>query len=259
MKVTILQTDIIWGKPSENQKHAEELLKAASGSDIYVLPEMWATGFATSPQDIAEDEAESLSCGSADWMKRMAKELDGAVCGSLAIRKNDGRYANRLYFVEPDGTIATYDKRHLFAPGGEDRHYDKGSERLTVTFRGMKILLLTCYDLRFPVWSRNTDGYDAAVYVANWPSSRHDVWTTLLKARAIENQCYAIGVNRVGADAQCKYSGGSMVVNAYGQTIALCGSEEGTTTAELDMDKLQRFRSGFPVLQDGDTFTIHGN
>ena len=257
MKVTILQSNIVWGKPVENQKDAEDMLKAAESSDIYILPEMWTTGFATAPQDIAEDEAECLSNGSVQWMKRMAKELNGAVCGSLAIKKKDGRFANRLYFVEPNGCIATYDKRHLFVPGGEDRFFDKGKEKLIVTFRGMKIMLLTCYDLRFPVWSRNIDRYDAVVYVANWPSSRHDVWTILLKARAIENQCFAIGVNRVGADEQCKYNGESMIVNAYGQTIAQCGSEEESITAELDLDKLERFRKGFPVLDDSDEFTIN--
>ncbi len=255
MKVTILQTDIIWDKPLENQKHAEELISASERSDIYVLPEMWSTGFNTSP-DYAQDNTSAYShSATVAWMTKTAARYNAAICGSLAI-KTKTAFANRFYFITPDGECYTYDKRHLFTPGGEGKCYEKGKERVIVHFRGMRFLLQICYDLRFPIWSRNNEDYDAAIYVANWPSSRHNVWTTLLKARAIENQCYVIGVNRVGSDKLCQYKGGSMIVNPYGSEIVACGSGEETVQTELDMEKLEKFRITFPVLKDRDIAKI---
>lgn len=256
MRVTLLQTDIKWGEPSANQIIAEEFLNKNLGSDVYVLPEMWPTGFATNPEGMAEDEAESLSTGSVAWMLRMAKDHNAAICGSIAIRTEAGKYANRMYFVMPDGQVTFYDKRHLFSPGGEDKRYCAGNERKIVSFRGFRFLLQVCYDLRFPVWSRCNNDYDAIIYVANWPHSRHSVWETLLIARAIENQCYVVGVNRTGADIALKYSGGSMVVNPYGKVAAQCQDGEEALTAELDKERLDRFRESFPALSDRDRVSI---
>lgn len=251
MKVTILQTDITWDKPFENQKHVEGLISTSERSDVYVLPEMWSTGFNTSP-DYTQDGASAYSSSdTVAWMAKMAAHYNAAICGSLVVKTNEA-FANRFYFVTPGGNCYTYDKRHLFTPGGEGKCYEKGKERVIVHFRGMRFLLQICYDLRFPIWSRNNEDYDAAIYVANWPSSRHNVWTTLLKARAIENQCYVIGVNRVGNDKQCLYKGGSMIVSPYGSEIVSCGCDEETVQAELDMEKLEKFRTTFPVLKDRD-------
>lgn len=257
MKVTILQTDIKWCEPAANQARAEELIAKSAPADLYVLPEMWSTGFVTKPQNSAEAELDSMESGSAAWMGRMAKELDAAICGSLAIKTADGSFVNRMYFVHPDGTFVHYDKRHLFTPGSEGLHYTAGTERVVVEFRGVRFLLQVCYDLRFPVWSRCRDDYDAMIYVANWPASRHDVWTTLLKARAIENQSYVIGVNRTGSDKGFQYRGGSMVISPTGETAVDCENTECGMTADIDMTLLRRFRETFPALNDRDSFTIN--
>lgn len=247
MKISLLQTDIVWADPAANCAKAERVISTLPKSDVYVLPEMFSTGFATDPQGVAEREGHSLS-----WMTAVAKRHDAAICGSVAVEE-DGRYYNRFYFVGPDGEMAHYDKRHLFSYGGEDKRYMRGEERVVVEFRGVRILLQVCYDLRFPIFSRNRNDYDVAIYVANWPIPRLEVWKTLLHARAIENQCYVVGVNRCGVDNACEYSGGTMLIDAYGRTAAECAyGKEDSVTVELDMDKLASFRKKFPVLMDGD-------
>ncbi len=257
MRVTILQTDIQWKDAEANRRNAELMIAQCPGSDLYVLPEMWTTGFVTEPSDIAEDEAQSLSDGTLAWMKQTASRHNAALCGSMAVAADGGKYANRAYFVCPDGQVSSYDKRHLFTPGGENREYRPGGKRCVAEFRGVRFLLQVCYDLRFPVWSRNRGDYDAAIYVANWPSARHDAWTTLLQARAIENQCYAIGVNRTGRDKSCVYRGGSITVNPYGKVVARCeDNQQGCATAEIDLGLLEKFREAFPVIGDGDRFSI---
>lgn len=257
MKITLLQQNIVWNNPQENQKAAEEAIFAADRSDVYVLPEMWSTGFATDPVGIAEDKGLSLR-----WMQDIATRMNAAVAGSVATEV-DGRYYNRFYFVTPDD-FKCYDKRHLFTYGGEDKRYTAGNERVVVEWRGVRFLLQVCYDLRFPVFSRNipntgfskeeeTSPYDVALYVASWPDSRRSVWDALLVARAIENQCYVCGVNRVGDDAQCHYNGGTVCVDAYGRIVAQCADEtQSAVTVEVDMEKLKRFRAKFPVLSDAD-------
>lgn len=257
MKITLLQRDIEWGNPFANQQRAEAVLRELKGSDVYVLPEMFSTGFATEPEGVAEADNASL-----EWMKRMAKELDAAVCGSVATEKPDYErggsskmYFNRFFFVKPDGEYYWYDKRHLFSYAHEDEHYTRGNDRIVATFRGVRFLLQVCYDLRFPVFSRNKaqNPYDVALYVASWPESRMAVWNTLLHARAIENQCYVMGVNRVGDDKACHYVGGTMAIDAYGRTMAECEEgKEGAITVELDLEKLAAFREKFPVLSDAD-------
>lgn len=257
MTISLLQTDIVWGNPSANQIMAEELLCLTAKSDVYVLPEMFSTGFATAPTGIAESDGCSLL-----WMQKVARKLDAAICGSIATEDAGlatKTYRNRFYFVKPDGEYCYYDKRHLFSYGGEDRHYTHGDERVTVEFRGVRFLLQVCYDLRFPVFSRNVgdEPYDVALYVASWPTSRIKVWDTLLHARAIENQCYVAGVNRIGADEQCQYCGGTMFIDAYGRTVAKCPDDEvSSVTAELDIEALHAFRRKFPVLADADRVGI---
>ena len=249
MRVVILQQDIAWADPAENMRRAEAAIDRRPGADLYVLPEMFATGFATHPEGVAEKaDSETLR-----WMVRKAAACRAAVAGSLAV-EDGGRYYNRLYFVHPDGRVETYDKRHLFTYSGEDCHYTRGMRRVVVTFRGVRILLQVCYDLRFPVWSRNRGDYDVALYVANWPVGRIEAWSALLRARAIENQCYVVGVNRVGRDPMADYSGASVIIDPYGRTVAACEDCVSTAEAELDMERLTAFRKKFPVLEDGDAF-----
>lgn len=264
MKCVLVQMDISWGDPVANRSMAERMMCEAGGADIYVLPEMFPTGFDICPKDIAEParNGETLQ-----WMCRMAGALDAAVVGSVAIKAADGRCYNRMYFVKPDGSYCFYDKRHLFTYGGEDREYSRGDREMVVVWRGMRFMLQVCYDLRFPVFSRNTIGadkedgkpecplYDCCIYVASWPASRRQVWDTLLRARALENQCYVLGVNRIGDDPQCHYNGGTVAVDAYGKEIAKAQDDEPCTiTAELDMPRLSNFRKKFPVLSDGERF-----
>ena len=258
MRVSILQTDINWGKPSVNQLNAEKIIDGLPQTDLIVLPETWSTGFAVNPEGIAENEGKDKACDSARWMKRIAQERNIAICGSISVKTTENTYANRMYFVYPDGTVETYDKRHLFTPGGENLKYTTGKKRCIAEYCGTRFLLQICYDLRFPVWTRNKGDYDAIIYVANWPKSRHDVWTTLLKARAIENQCYVIGVNRVGEDKSCKYAGGSIIVNPYGKTVCQCEDNvKSCATGNIEMLMLEKFRESFPVLDDADIFSIN--
>lgn len=254
LKVNLIQCDVVWADPEANRHHAAMLMRAAQRGDVYVLPEMFSTGFAVSPDGIAEDMVNG-TCTSLEWMKDMAAELDAAVAGSIAVREEDGRCYNRFCFVCPDGNCTVYDKHHLFTYGGEHRHYTAGTARVVAEFRGVRFLLQVCYDLRFPVFARNRveSPYDAIIYVANWPTSRVGAWLALQTARAIENQCYVCAVNRIGADALCKYSGGTMITDPYGNVVAQCAmGEEGVASAELDMEALTSFRKKFPVLNDAD-------
>ena len=249
MKVTLLQQDIVWAKPELNVQAAENAILATPGSELYVLPEMWTTGFATIPEGIAEsDDSVSLH-----WMKDMAARTGAAVCGSIAVcSSEDGSYRNRFYFVKPDGEVSHYDKHHLFTYGGEHLRYSPGGERVIVEWKGVRFLLQVCYDLRFPMWARNREDDEAAIYVASWPTPRVDAWKTLLKARAIENQCYVLGVNRVGDDPSCQYCGGTGFVDPYGRAALCPDGEVSVLTAEIDMDSLRDFRAKFPVLKDRD-------
>ena len=251
MKVSIIQHDIVWGNPAENRLRLQQQIEAQPGADLYVLTEMWSTGFAINPEGVAERDEASLQ-----WMKDMAVQQQAAIAGSLAIEQ-DGSFHNRLYFVKPDGEVEYYDKRHLFSYGGEDKYYSPGTERVVVEWKGVRFLLTVCYDLRFPVWMRWSDDYDAILCVANWPTVRIDSWQTLLRARAIENQCYVVGVNRVGKDPNCDYCGCSAIINPYGQTIAECEKDkECSMEAVFDMEKLNAYRVKFPALKEKDKFEI---
>ena len=251
MKIAIVQHDIVWAQPTENLRHLSQLLDQQAGSDLYVLAETFTTGFLAKGYECQD------SCEGITWLQEQAKEKDAAFAASMAIKDEDGLLRNRFFFVRPDGTFTFYDKRHLFGYAGETDAYEAGQERVIVEWRGMRYLLQVCYDLRFPVWSRNRQDYDAVIYVANWPASRIDVWQTLLKARALENQCFVVGVNRIGTDPACTYSGGSVIIDAYGKTIVRCeDNQENVAAADLNMEQLLRFRKKFPVLQDADDFIL---
>ena len=246
MKVTLIQLDIEWGKPTENIKRIEIMMeKDSDNSDLYVLPEMWSTGFATEPSDIAEDEMTSISL---EWMKKTAQERHCAICGSLAVRVN-GVYRNRHYYIDGrNGIVHHYDKHHLFSYGGEDQYYKAGEKHTIVNYMGYRILLLTCYDLRFPVWSRyaNNLQFDVIVVVANWPVSRQNAWQILTRARAIENQAFLIGCNRVGYDH---------FISPNGKTLAYCPSnKECIVSFYLNKLLLDHQRTKFALLKDRDIF-----
>ena len=226
MKVIILQADICWADPEANRLHLDGMLDAQPGADLYVFPEMFSTGFCTQPEGVAEPvDSDTLR-----WMKRKAEEKDCALAGSIAVEE-EGKYYNRFYFVTPDGKARWYNKKHLFTYGGEDKHYTPGNERVVVPFRGVRFLLEVCYDLRFPVWSRNRGDYDAILYVG--------------------------AVNRVGKDPYCEYCGGSAVISPYGHTLAACADgQEECAGALIDMGELEAFRKKFPVLDDADEFSL---
>lgn len=249
MKITLLQRNIEWANPTLNIQRAEEAIDRKPGADLYVLPEMFSTGFCMEPKEAKGTNEETLV-----WMKHEAKVTGAAIAGSLIVAE-EGKFFNRFYFVKPNGQVEKYDKRHLFTFGGEHHRFTAGNERVIVEWQGVRILLQICYDLRFPVWSRNRGDYDLILYVASWPASRRTVWNTLLPARAIENQCYVAGVNRVGTDPACEYSGESVLIDPYGKSIATCAmNEECEASAYIDIPRLEAFRKKFPVLDDADEF-----
>ncbi len=254
MKVALLQSDVLWAKPENNRQHFGEMMRRTD-ADLYVMPEMFDTGFVIEPEDSLSPNwsAETLA-----WMKRMAEERKAAVCGSVATRVvEDGvaQWRNRMYFVRPEaeGGVTYYDKHHLFEYGGETMSYTSGKERVIVEWRGVRFLLQVCFDLRFPMWGRCMDDYDCIIYAASWPNKRQHAWDILLQARAMENQSYVLGVNRIGNDPVCEYDGGTVVVYPYGNVIAAAPTgSESVVTAEFDMGKLRTFREKFPVLKDRD-------
>lgn len=260
MKLTILQRDIVWGDPAENVRRADEAIDALGDTDLIVLPEMFTTGFATQPEGIAESD----DSGSLHWMIDKARQRGCAIAGSIAVKTRGidtqhPTYVNRFYFVMPAGEVTYYDKHHLFTYGGEDKCYTAGRRHVVIDYRGVRIALFVCYDLRFPVWSRNSQPpYDLALYVASWPKSRIGAWSTLLRARAIENQCYVAGVNRIGTDPSCAYCGGSAVIDPYGAAVTSCPDDtECAVSAEIDMAALNAFRKKFPVLEDADDYGLN--
>lgn len=255
MRVALIQTDLIWEDAAQNRKNIEAKIHTiASDIDLIVLPEMFSTGFSMHPQMLAE----SMAGESIQWLQYLAKAKNAAITGSLIINENN-KFYNRLVFVFPSGEIQYYDKRHLFSLAGEDELYSAGAKKLLIDYKGWKICPLICYDLRFPVFSRNTEEYDVLIYVANWPTTRILAWDTLLKARAIENMCYTIGVNRIGADGNDHpYSGHSQVVDFLGNSIIELSEEETVLIAELDKQQLLETRKKLDFLSDQDVFEIKG-
>jgi predicted amidohydrolase len=253
MKISLIQFDIVSNDPKANLDRIEKLSKGLPVSDLIILPENFNTGFLPGDTAIAVESApETLQ-----WMKRIASEKGCAVCGGL-LAEDSGKVFNRLYFITSDrDELIFYNKRHLFL-GDEKESISPGSERVVVPFMNWRINLQICYDLRFPVWSRNRNDYDLLIYAANWPEPRREVWKALLKARAIENQCYVAGVNRIGIDQEgIKYAGESVIIDPYGREVmALTPFEEACGTLSLDMGMLESFRKKFPVWIDRDEFMI---
>ena len=254
LKISVFQFDLAWEDIVANRAKIDRMLEQMpTDTDVVFLPEMFSTGFTMNVSQVAE----TMSGETIEWLKQQSREHRVALCGSLIIQDAD-KYYNRLVFIKPSGTVFHYDKRHLFAMGNEDGYFQAGSKRLIVEYEGWRICPLICYDLRFPVWSRNRNEYDVLVYCANWPESRKDVWNTLLKARAIENQSFVIGVNRVGVDGnQISYSGNSQLIDAKGRLVASADeSAESINFAEFSSKELTDFRIKFPVLNDADEFVI---
>ncbi len=255
MRISLIQTALAWGDREANRLNFSRLLALLAGAtDLVVLPETFTTGF-----DMQGGErAEPMGGATCEWLSAEARRLDAAVLGSAFIRDAAGVH-NRALWATPDGTIAYYDKRHLFRMAGEHEHYSAGVAPLLIAWRGANIAPLVCYDLRFPVWSRRREGYDydILVYVANWPAARQYAWQQLLRARAIENQACVVGVNRVGADGNgVAYAGGSVVLDPLGQPLLEQGDAASTDTATLDLGALRDLRTRFPVALDADPFTL---
>lgn len=254
MKVTIVQTDIIWENPEENlELLTRKLDSLKQQTDLIVLPEMFTTGFSMTPEKLAEKPFGKTQ----QWMEKISKEQNAAILGSLIIQENSNYY-NRMLSQLPDGNVYIYDKRHLFRMGEENNHYTAGSKKVIFNYKEWSICPLICYDLRFPVWSRNRGDYDLLIYVANWPESRRHVWRTLLIARALENQVYVVGVNRIGNDGQnISYAGDSVIIDPKGRIISETEPyEENIETRELSLKSLNEFREKFPVGKDADYFEI---
>lgn len=252
MHITILQHDIEWCRPNANLTHLDHLTTTLPQTDLLLLPEVFATGLNNNPLEIVDAQPDILG-----WMHDKARTLDAAIVGSIATEEN-GRFFNRLHFVRPDGEVTIYDKRHLFAYGGEADQYTRGNKRVITTFRGVRFLLQVCYDLRYPIWARSRNDYDCILYSCNWPITRDTAWQTLTKARAIENQSYVVAANRIGIDQQCEYYGRSAIINPYGEVMASCPDKtEWAASAIIDLDFLNHYNSKFPILDDADDFTIN--
>ena len=248
LKIAGLNLDIIWKNKEANFEKIESEFRNTE-ADLYLLPEMFSTGFCMDADEIADRKDETLS-----WMLSFAKSKNAAVAGSVSVFENNNFY-NRFYFVFPDGKYEHYDKKHLFTYSGENKIYTSGNNRKVINYKGFRILLQVCFDLRFPVFARNQDDYDAILYVANWPESRVDAWRTLLKARAIENQCYLFGLNRIGTDGnKLNYEESSLVYFADGKEISERTTNVIMTTWHLQ--ELNNYKSHFPFLEERDMFTI---
>jgi predicted amidohydrolase len=266
LSITTIQSNLIWEEKSANLRMLEQKIAGIEEkTEIVVLPEMFSTGFSMKPELLAE----TMDGETIEWMKRVSRENGIILTGSIMIEEK-GNYYNRLVWMLPNGQYGHYDKRHLFAYGEEDKHYSPGNKRLIASVKGWKINLLVCYDLRFPVWARQApfqpplkgeespaSEYDLLIYVANWPERRSHAWKTLLCARAIENQCYVIGVNRVGSDVNnIYYSGNSLVIDPLGQVLYHMADEEDVNTITIQKELLDEVRTKFPFWKDADMFNI---
>lgn len=253
LRITIVQAHLAWENINENLAHFTALLAPLSGqTDLVLLPEMFTTGFSMQ----AATQAEEIPGPTFSWMLDQAQNLGAAITGSIIVKEAE-QYYNRLLFVRPDGTFDQYDKRHLFTLAGEHEAYIAGKKNITIEWRGWKLRPQICYDLRFPVWSRNTDNYDLIFYLANWPNKRRNAWMTLLAARAIENQAYCIGVNRVGVDEQGhQYTGDSSVYDYGGELLTQITNQEACVTVELDLQTQVDFRRKLNFLADRDDFQV---
>jgi len=272
LTITTIQTNLVWEDKAANLQLLQQKINAIEErTEVVVLPEMFSTGFSMQPELFAETmEGETI-----EWMKQVAADKRIILTGSIIIKEED-RFYNRLIWMLPNGELGYYNKRHLFGYAGEDQHYAAGNKRLIASVKGWKINLQVCYDLRFPVWARNRvfDSaqtqdplpstppraleYDVLIYVANWPERRNHAWKTLLCARAIENQCYVIGVNRVGRDGNnINHSGNSLVIDPLGEVLYHMADDEDVFTITLEKERLEEVRTKFPFWKDADSFTIN--
>lgn len=263
LRVALVQRELVWEDPVANRdQFAADIAALNADTDLVVLPEMFTTGFSMAAEKVAEDKAETTL----PWLTALAKDRAVAITGSLAVRDR-GQVYNRLLFVTPDGECRIYDKRHLFRMSGEHQHYAAGSDRLIVEWRGWRICPMVCYDLRFPVWTRNQRSaqlgedargeYDLLLFVANWPAKRRLHWRQLLIARAIENQSYCIGLNRVGSDGNgLEYSGDSLALASDGKMLLDCEDKSGAFSTRLDYQTMACYRSKFPCHKDADRFQL---
>jgi len=253
MKIALIQTQLSWENPSQNRIILTNKIESISESiDLIILPEMFTSGFTMNPERVAE----AMDGVTMLWLQALAKANNCAITGSLVI-KEDGNYYNRLVFVFPSGSVEYYNKRHLFTLAGEDKVYASGNQKIVVNYLGWKICPLICYDLRFPAFSRNHEEYDLLLYVANWPKIRINAWDSLLKARAIENMSYTVGVNRIGTDANGhEYTGHSQVVDFLGDYVLQPEEDEGLLTVSLNKDKMIEMRQKLGFLNDKDVFRI---
>ncbi|EOI5799831.1 amidohydrolase [Cronobacter dublinensis] len=252
LKISLMQQPLTWMDGPANLRHFDILLEKVQGRDLIVLPEMFTTGFAMEAAQASLPEETVVA-----WMQEKARQTNAMVAGSAALQTERGP-VNRFLLVEPQGAVHRYDKRHLFRMADEHQHYVAGNTRIIVQWRGWRILPLVCYDLRFPVWSRNRNDYDLALYVANWPAPRALHWQALLTARAIENQAYVAGCNRVGSDGNGHhYRGDSRIINPQGEIIAASDAHQAVRLeAELSLESLNDYREKFPAWQDADLFTL---
>ena len=256
LRVTLIQADLAWQDPATNRRNLAAHFRGLAGhTDLIVLPEMFTTGFSMA----ADSLAETMAGATVGWLREEAAAIGCAITGSLIVEEG-GRHFNRLVWATPDGNVVHYDKRHLFRMAREQEHYAPGKRRLVVELKGWRLCPLVCYDLRFPVWSRSRGDYDVLLYVANWPSRRRAAWSALLRARAIENVCYVVGVNRVGKDGNgASYSGDSVALDFLGQVLG--GDRDGAfvETVVLDRESLATFRRDFPVHLDADDFELRAD
>lgn len=253
MKVSVIQSDLYWENKQANLAMFEEKIADIEETDLIVLPEMFNTGFSMNAVQLAEP----MNLHTTKWMLHMAKSTNAVITGSFIVSEK-GQFFNRLLWVRPDGYISSYDKKHLFRMGLENTNFSPGTEVLIEEWKGFKVAPFICYDLRFPVWMRNkNESYDLLINVANWPDSRAFVWRSLLTARALENQCFVVGCNRIGVDGnELAYSGDSLILDAKGGVLADAGSDDLIISAKLELTQLNEFREKFPLHLDADDFKL---
>jgi omega-amidase len=253
LELALMQTHLVWQNPAANREHFETLLEQARGADLVVLPEMFTTGFSMQSAALAEAEDGPTT----RWLSQQAQRIGAVLTGSLIIRASDGSYRNRLLWARPDGSLAHYDKRHLFRLAGEHKHYAAGDEQVVLELKGWQVRPLICYDLRFPVWSSDPHGTDLLLYTANWPAVRRQHWNRLLPARAIENLCYVAAVNRIGEDGKgFAYSGDSQVLDFQGDSLLTAEAADGVFRVTLKAAELAAYRERFPADLDADEFVL---
>lgn len=258
LAIALIQMDIVWENKEANlfnyNQTIDTLKQEHPGIDLIILPEMFSTGFTMNPAPVAE----TMQGATIEWMKEISADYEVALCGSLIIEEN-GKFYNRFVFVKPDHSFVYYDKKHLFAFAGEDEFFEAGNEQVNLIYKGWSINLFICYDLRFPVWCKNTNLADLMIFVANWPDKRIHHWKALLPARSIENQCFVIGMNRLGTDANdLSYSGQSSIYDPTGNNILNMGSKDGYAVCLLHKNMIAETRDKTPFWKDWDSFVLNG-